>query len=247
MLEAGEKYPCNIRLDSGDMEALSNQSRQLFKEIDLIYKAKGTNLVESLICASNGINEPFLEQISHEEHNINIFGIGTNLITCQKQPALGMVCKLTEFRGEGILKFSDEVAKSTLSYRKNVFWLETTWGSELGIICKDDEWLESGQEVPVCEMVKDLDIDVEELFRETPTIKCKTVTHLNPLVWDSDTDKDFDNCDYLKMKDYVDASRKKYHKVAMGTEDAHRVVYSPGYLRRFVEDCKKLKNSINKN
>lgn len=55
-----------------------------------------------------------------DNHDIDAFGIGTNLVTCQAQPALGMVYKVVEFQGTPRLKFSEEVGKITLPGPKTV-------------------------------------------------------------------------------------------------------------------------------
>ena len=50
------------------------------------------------IVASNDINEDSLHRMNTAGHSIDVYGIGTNLVTCQKQPALGCVFKLVEVR-----------------------------------------------------------------------------------------------------------------------------------------------------
>ena len=68
------------------------------------------------------MNETLLRKLNTEEggHKIDFFSIGTNLVTCQAQPALGMVYKLVEIKGQAKFKLSDEKEKTTLPGEKQV-------------------------------------------------------------------------------------------------------------------------------
>ncbi len=112
-----------IRLDSGDLAYLSIKTRELFAEADEACPT-GANISKCKILASNDINEAVLISLNDQGHSIDSFGIGTNLVTCQAQPALGMVYKLVEVNGRPRIKLSQEVAKVRLVLRgASLTWL----------------------------------------------------------------------------------------------------------------------------
>eukprot|EP01132_Coremiostelium_polycephalum_P010820 gene10820-13257_t len=114
-----------IRLDSGDLAYLSKAARKMFKTVAAKY---GIDYFEKFsIVASNDLNESTILALNRQGHEIDVFAIGTNLVTCQAQPALGCVFKLVEIDGSPRIKLSQETNKVTLPGRKEAYRL---YGSE---------------------------------------------------------------------------------------------------------------------
>ncbi|XP_075545549.1 nicotinate phosphoribosyltransferase isoform X4 [Dermacentor variabilis] len=91
-----------IRIDSGDLAYLSSCAYHFFSELADKYSQEWFRSLA--IVASNDINEETIVSLNEQAwksikhgltcgHKINSFGIGTHLVTCQKQPALGCVYK----------------------------------------------------------------------------------------------------------------------------------------------------------
>uniref|UniRef100_A0A0C9QU29 Nicotinate phosphoribosyltransferase n=1 Tax=Fopius arisanus TaxID=64838 RepID=A0A0C9QU29_9HYME len=110
-----------IRIDSGDLAYLSQLSRETFRKLaekfDLPWFANLT------IVASNDINEETIISLNEQNHQIDCFGVGTHLVTCQRQPALGCVYKMVEINDQPRIKLSQEVDKVTIPGRKNAYRL----------------------------------------------------------------------------------------------------------------------------
>lgn len=120
--EAGYK-PLAIRIDSGDLAYLSKCARSLFDAVAHRQSPHGACLAHVKIVASNDINEDVLLSLRDQDHAIDAFGIGTHLVTCQKQPALGCVYKLVEINAKPTYKLSNDVAKTTIPCAKAVYRL----------------------------------------------------------------------------------------------------------------------------
>jgi nicotinate phosphoribosyltransferase len=105
-----------IRLDSGDLAWLSQQARS---------KLDAAGFPDVNIVASNDLDEYLIESLRHQGAKIDIWGVGTNLVTAADQPALGGVYKLGALRqsdGSWLprIKFSEQRAKSSIPGRLQV-------------------------------------------------------------------------------------------------------------------------------
>jgi nicotinate phosphoribosyltransferase len=80
-----------IRLDSGDLAALSIAARKLLDE---------AGYPNAKIVASNDLDEYEIEKLKKQGAKIDIWGVGTKLVTAYDQPALGGVYKLAALRNE---------------------------------------------------------------------------------------------------------------------------------------------------
>lgn len=118
-----------IRIDSGDLAYLSNLARQYFIKISETYNLPW--FADLTIMACNDINEETILSLNDQGHKINCFGIGSNLVTCQRQPALGCVYKLVELNGQPRIKLSQDVGKVTIPGKKNVYRLFSQSGHAL--------------------------------------------------------------------------------------------------------------------
>ncbi|XP_031331456.1 nicotinate phosphoribosyltransferase-like [Photinus pyralis] len=127
-----------IRIDSGDLAYLSIVSREYFTKISEKYKLPWFK--DLMIMASNDINEETILSLHDQDHKIDCFGIGTHLVTCQKQPALGCVYKLVELNSMARIKLSQDVSKVTIPGKKDVYRLYGESGHSLvDLLQKYDE------------------------------------------------------------------------------------------------------------
>jgi len=98
-----------IRLDSGDLAALAQESRRLLDEAGL----EGVQII-----ASGGLDEYKIAKLIDRGAPIDGFGVGTKMGTSADQPALDSAYKLCGYAGEPRMKLSKE--KSNLPGRKQV-------------------------------------------------------------------------------------------------------------------------------
>uniref|UniRef100_A0A0D9ZFI1 nicotinate phosphoribosyltransferase n=1 Tax=Oryza glumipatula TaxID=40148 RepID=A0A0D9ZFI1_9ORYZ len=97
-----------IRLDSGDLAYLSVETRKFFHAIEEEFGFIGFGKMN--ITASNDLNEETIDALNKQGHEVDAFGIGTYLVTCYAQAALGCVFKLVEINKQPRIKLSEDVS-----------------------------------------------------------------------------------------------------------------------------------------
>jgi nicotinate phosphoribosyltransferase len=98
-----------VRLDSGDLAHLSIEVRKILDEASF-YKTQ--------IMASNELDEYLIRDLKLQGARIDVWGVGTNLVTGKDQPALDGVYKLSAIqdakgRWQDRLKLSEQTVKVT--------------------------------------------------------------------------------------------------------------------------------------
>ncbi|XP_074559998.1 nicotinate phosphoribosyltransferase 2-like isoform X2 [Curcuma longa] len=127
-----------IRLDSGDLAYLSIKARELFCAIEVEFGLPGFGKMN--IAASNDLNEETIDALNKQGHEIDAFGIGTYLVTCYAQAALGCVFKLVEINNQPRIKLSEDVTKVSIPCKKRCYRLYGREGYPLvDIMTRDDE------------------------------------------------------------------------------------------------------------
>lgn len=121
VLAAHNFKPKGVRLDSGDLAYISKKVRASFTALENLNPEKYPNFSKILITASNSINEETLYSLNEQGHEIDAFGIGTHLVTCQAQPALGCVYKMVQMNETPRMKLTEDVGKITLPGLKKCY------------------------------------------------------------------------------------------------------------------------------
>ncbi len=98
-----------IRIDSGDLAWFSVRARELLDE---------AGFDDTKVYASNDLDEYTIESLKEQGAAIDVWGVGTRLVTAHDQPALAGVYKLSAIRRPGgvwepRIKVSEQTSKTT--------------------------------------------------------------------------------------------------------------------------------------
>lgn len=128
MQSRGEKL-LGIRLDSGDLAQFSIQARQMFDDAGLHYVR---------IVASSDLDEYAIRKLKQQGAAIDVWGVGTKLVTAFDQPALGGVYKLGAIADDSgalqpRIKRSDDAIKVSDPGQLSVsrVWCNERWYADL--------------------------------------------------------------------------------------------------------------------
>lgn len=126
-----------IRLDSGDLLTLSKQARYLLDD---------AGFTHTKIIASGDLTADKIAQLKTQQAPIDIWGVGTKLVTAYEQPSLDAIYKLTAIRNvkghwDYKMKLSDTPAKTTYPgiqqvrryFQKQKFVSDVIYDIEFGI------------------------------------------------------------------------------------------------------------------
>ncbi len=123
-----------IRIDSGDLAWLSQRARAMLDQ---------AGFGQTRVYASNELDEHTIESLKDQGAAIDVWGVGTRLVTAYDQPALGGVYKLSAIREPGgpwepRVKLSEQSAKVTTPGLLQVRRFSDTEGRFVGDMIYDE-------------------------------------------------------------------------------------------------------------
>lgn len=206
--------PKGVRLDSGDLAQLSIDVKAIARKLG---EQSKTSIGEAIkVVASDDLN---IEKIKGMKgnHEIDIFAVGTKLITCYEQAALGMVCKLCYLDPIPRLKVSETLEKSTLPGAKSVFRLTLESGESCDIITKSDEELVPGEvRAYLHQNYKDSDLQILKVLQ------------IDSLLNDYEKASDKYVFDIKSMKDQANKKAALFPELMKGESHKRKVFISKG-------------------
>ena len=136
-------YSFGVRLDSGDIDYLSRKVRERLDE---------AGFPDAKIVVSNELDEAIIEHLIASNAPIDVWGVGTKLVTGGDDAAFTGVYKLAAMQSgaseKAVMKVSDNPEKSTNPGRKNVYRLFGECDTaRLDLITLGDEKPEAGTEI----------------------------------------------------------------------------------------------------
>lgn len=143
-LKADGHKPLGIRLDSGDLAYLSRQARKMLDE---------AGFPEAKIFVSNDIDEKVLLALAQQDAKIDVYGIGTKLITSFNNAALGGVYKLSAIEEDGKMipkiKVSNSHEKTTNPGLKKTVRVLVDGMAAADLICLHDDEFDTSKPLTV--------------------------------------------------------------------------------------------------
>ena len=102
--EKGKKL-LGVRIDSGDLAYFSIEARKMLNE---------AGLEDTQIVASNDLDENIISSLRSQDAKIDVWGIGTKLVTAYDQPALGAVYKLSAIKHKNKWEYKIKLSEQAL-------------------------------------------------------------------------------------------------------------------------------------
>lgn len=154
MREAGitpKKY--GIRIDSGDLAYLSKEAYHMLSE---------AGFEDAIISASSDLDEYLITSLKNQGAKINLWGVGTNLITCKDNPAFGGVYKLAALKTSKDepftpkIKLSDNSEKITNPGDKTIYRIydKETGKMRADLICLCDEAIDGKEDLIIFDPIE---------------------------------------------------------------------------------------------
>ncbi|MCQ2409668.1 MAG: nicotinate phosphoribosyltransferase [Clostridia bacterium] len=143
-LKAEGHQPIGIRLDSGDLAYLSRKARVMLDE---------AGHKDCLIFATNDIDEQILLALNQQDAKIDVYGIGTKLITSYTNASLGGVYKLSALEENGVMlpkiKVSNSHEKTTNPGIKKVIRIYKDGKAQADLICLEEETFDTSKPLTI--------------------------------------------------------------------------------------------------